>query len=297
MSETASCVTILSQDTPTETAADDVFSWAIEQVIKKCKCPDSEMFLPDLLADGPLQPYHADEWDVKGLGSKTAGSSAICSATGLGEPNPKKNMSLHLSDITVNGIANVKPIDSHVEPRNGKSKDVATVTIEFSAFGKDDLPEGVNSNLTITSDFIIRQPCRKPDNGGEKTWTAVGKGEIQVAIKKATGRSKVVFYTKEGSQLCADAKGITFQIAGLSCNGNGRAQGENDQDNPAISVEVTKLNIHKNRKRWFEFINNVVNMDQALCKFQSEINNVLEGKKAKKYLAKVIVKQVKKLLP
>lgn len=278
---------------------DDLFAWAMRQVLKECRKPSNKkMFLPSLLVGGPMQPYHVKEWTVENLGSKVSGSGAICSGTGLGKPNPKKSISLHLTDLTVNGIANVKPTDWTVKPNEKKSKDLADVTVDFCAFGEKVLPKGVDSNLVISSHFTIKQPCIK--YSGDDPWTAVGKGTVKIAIKKATGHSRIVFYTTgSGSnlKLHAEAKEITFQIDDLSgCDGVDGSEKRLDDGSPAVSVDVNVTNIHEHRKRWLNFIKNAVNSHSALCTMQSKINTALGGKAAKQHLGKTIVKKINEVL-
>lgn len=282
----------------TEAEGLDPFSWAMIQALKKCQDPkNSRIFLPNLLAKGPVQPYKTDEWDFSNLGSSVDGSDSICSGTkGSGKHNPDKDIHLKLTNVDVNGLANAKPTDWDVHQIKGGAENYAKINIAFCAFDEDVLPKGVDSNLVIKANFDIRQPCMGVKDNTDKYWTAEGLGNITVTIEKATGMAEMTIYTTgngDDMQLHANVSTIQFQIGGLTCNDQDAGSDSDRQ----IKIDVDVTNITGTDKLvWHDYINRVVNQKMALCKLQEQINSVLDAKDAKEHLASVAIKQIEDIL-
>lgn len=271
------------------------FSWAMIEVLKQCPDPESPIFLPNLLAKGPVQPYRTDSWDFSNLGSHVGGSDSLCVGTGGGNGvhDPNENIYLKLSNVYVNGLANAKPTTWVVHEIKDGLENYAKIEIAFCEFGENDLPPGVDRHLIITADFDIQQPCQSLN--GEKHWTAVGLGNLTVTIEAATGMAEMTIYTTgEGDdmQLHADVSTLSFQITGLNCG-----ETTSDDTGPQVKIDVDVTNMSgADKKTWIEYINNAVNQPTALCQFQKQINSVLDAKDAKQHLASVAIQQIEDIL-
>lgn len=289
----------------------DPFSWAMIQALKRCQDPsNSRLFLPNLLAKGPVQPYRTDSWEFSNLGSQVGGSDAICAGTGggLGVHDPNENIHLELTNVYVNGLANATPTSWDVHETGGGSENFARIEIAFCTYSEDVLPKGVDSNLVIQSNFDIRQPCQSPAGG--KHWIADGKGNLTVTVEAATGLAEMTIYTTgEGDdmKLHADVSTLTFQIGGLDCGENtprpdatgtdATATDATEDAGPQIKVDVDVTNISgSDKKDWHDYIQNAVNSNVALCQLQKQINSVLDSKDAKDHLASVAIQQIEDIL-
>ena len=267
----------------------------LRKALQVCQDPGRpKTFLPNLLQNSRIQPYHVDRWKFSGLGSSVNGSDAICMATGNGAAthDPNGTVLIEFEEVYVNGLANAKPTDWKVEQAGDRTH--ASVDLAFSSFGNDVLPDGVDSSLVIKTAFHIRQPCVSSSSGD--SWTATGHGTLTFTIRASTGRAELMIRTSgeaDSINLHADVSSLHFEISGL----DDRPDSSKNGSDPKVDVDIHVDDLTgPDRRAWHSYLEAIVNSERLLQFFQKQINDVLAEKHSRDLFASIFIHQIDKII-